>query len=93
MINGNLLKFLIAYNAGPGNLKKQLTHINEYDDPLLFIESISLKETRVYIKRVMANFWIYQHKLGQETKTINDLLNNNWPLYISNNMLANIKNS
>ncbi len=94
MINGNLLKFLIAYNAGPGNLKKQLTHItNETDDPLLFIESISLKETRIYIKRVMANFWLYQHKLGQEPKTIKDLLNNNWPLYISNNILNNIKKS
>ena len=94
MINGNLLKFLLAYNAGPGNLKKQLTHIaNEDDDPLLFIESISLKETRIYIKRVMANFWLYQNKLGQETKTINDLLNNNWPLYMSNNILNNIKNT
>ncbi len=83
-INNNLLKFLVAYNAGPGNLKKQEDKIiNPDNDPLLFIESISLKETRIYVKRVMANFWIYRNKMGKDSESLETLLSNNWPVYIS----------
>ncbi len=83
-INGNLFKFLVAYNAGPGNLKKQESKIvNPDNDPLFFIESINLKETRIYIERVMANFWIYRNKLGQTSESLDDVANDLWPIYIS----------
>lgn len=83
-INGNLFKFLLAYNAGPGNLKKQEERVvNANDDPLFFIESINLKESRIYIKRVMANFWIYRNKLNQESESLDDIVNDKWPVYIS----------
>ncbi len=84
LINGNLFKFLVAYNAGPGNLKKQMERIkNPDDDPLFFIESINLKETRIYVERVMANFWIYRNKLNQTSESLDDVINNMWPIYIS----------
>ncbi|MBR4315499.1 MAG: lytic transglycosylase domain-containing protein [Alphaproteobacteria bacterium] len=84
IINGNLFKFLVAYNAGPGNLKRQMDRINNPDDdPLFFIESINLKETRIYVERVMANFWIYRNKLNQTSESLDDVINNMWPIYIS----------
>ena len=84
MVNGNLFKFLLAYNAGPGNLKKQEQRINNPDnDPLFFIESINIKESRIYIKRVMANFWIYRNKLGQDSESLDNIVNTEWPMYIS----------
>ncbi len=84
MVNGNLFKFLVAYNAGPGNLKKQIERINNpNDDPLFFIESINLKETRIYIERVMANFWIYRNKLNQNSESLDDVIKDMWPIYIS----------
>ena len=83
-IQGNLFKFLISYNAGPGNLKKQEGRIENPDnDPLFFIEAINLKETRIYVQRVMANFWIYRNKLGQKSESLDDVANNLWPMYIS----------
>ncbi len=83
-INGNLFKFLLAYNAGPGNLKKQEERINNpNNDPLFFIEAISLKESRIYIERVMANFWIYRNKLNQESEALEAIINDEWPMYIS----------
>ncbi len=84
LINGNLFKFLVAYNAGPGNLKKQLERIkNPNNDPLFFIESINLKETRIYVERVMANFWIYRNRLNQASESLDDVINDMWPIYIS----------
>ncbi len=83
-INGNLFKFLLAYNAGPGNLKRQEERIiNPNNDPLFFIEAINLKESRIYIERVMANFWIYRNKLNQESESLEAVVNDEWPLYIS----------
>ena len=83
-VKENLFKFLLAYNAGPGNLKKQEERIiNPNDDPLFFIEAINLKESRIYIKRVMANFWIYRNKLNQESESLEDIINDKWPIYIS----------
>jgi soluble lytic murein transglycosylase-like protein len=81
-VEGNLFKFLLAYNAGPGNLKRQIAKIaNPGDDPLFFIEAISIKETRIYIERVMANFWIYRNRMGYDSESLDDIANGEWPIY------------
>ncbi|MDR1477122.1 MAG: lytic transglycosylase domain-containing protein [Rickettsiales bacterium] len=81
-VSGNLFKFLLAYNAGPGNLRRQAAKIRNPDgDPLFFIESISIKETRLYIKRVMANFWIYRHRMGHDSESLEQLAVDEWPIY------------
>ncbi|MDR2098853.1 MAG: lytic transglycosylase domain-containing protein [Rickettsiales bacterium] len=83
-IDGNLFRFLVAYNAGPGNLKRQEKQMtNPGNDPLFFIEAVSLKETRIYIKRVMANFWIYRNRLRQSSESLDSLVENEWPIYVS----------
>lgn len=81
-INGNLLYMMTAYNAGPGNLYKWLKTIKDNNDPLLFMEIIPSQETRIYLERVMANYWIYQMRLNQPTLTLDLLSEDQWPVII-----------
>lgn len=78
---GNLLMLMTAYNAGPGNLRRWLRSVQFDEDPLLFIESIPVIETRTYVERVMASFWIYRARLGQETPSLDALAEGAWPVY------------
>jgi len=78
---GNLFKSLTAYNAGPGNMQKWVKRTNFQDDPLLFIESIPARETRIYIERVLSNMWIYRMRMGQDTPTLNFVAEGKWPIY------------
>jgi len=78
-INGNLFYLIAAYNAGPGNLYKWQKKLKYNNDPLLFIEVLPAKETRIYIERVMANFWIYNARFGREHKSLDALSKGKWP--------------
>lgn len=80
-INGDLLSLAIAYNAGPGNLRKWKGDEELAADPLLFIESIPLSETRTFVERVLSNFWIYRMRLNQETPSLTDIAQDQWPIY------------
>lgn len=64
MTGGNLFEAAIAYNAGPGNLATWKDRFSGVDDPLLFIELVPYRETRAYVERVMANYWIYSLRMG-----------------------------
>ena len=59
-INGDLLKALISYNAGPGNLSKWMKKTTFNDDSFLLIESIPSRETRIFVERVLTNLVIYE---------------------------------
>lgn len=69
-IGSDLFALLIAYNAGPGNLAKWRRALSGIDDPLLFVECIPSGQTREYIERVLANYWIYRLRDGKETPTL-----------------------
>lgn len=79
-INGNMFFLIAAYNAGPGNLYKWQKNLKYHNDPLLFIEIIPARETRIYIERVMANFWMYQARFGMPYRTMNEILSGKWPM-------------
>lgn len=81
-IENNIIKMLAAYNAGMGTMLKFEKSFYTYD-PLLYIESFPMFETREYIKRVMSNLWLYRARLNQPLTTLKDLANGNWPLYTS----------
>ena len=82
-IGNNLFLLAAAYNAGPSNLRKWQKNIKYNDDPLLFIESIPAKETRLFIERVLSNYWIYRKKLHQDIPSMNDAAQGKWPSYFS----------
>ncbi len=80
MIRGNLFYLAAAYNAGPGNLQKWLRE-GRQEDPLLFIESIPLSETRLFVQRVLTNHWIYRARIGQPHDSLSSTVTGDWPLY------------
>ncbi len=82
-VNGDLFRMATAYNGGPGNLRKWERKIGAGDDPLLFIESLPSRETRHFVERVLANFWIYRMRLGQPTPSRQALATGQWPHYES----------
>lgn len=82
-IDGDLFSLMIAYNAGPGNLYKWKRNLSSVEDPLLFIETIPVAETRAYVERVLANYWIYRMKLGQEVPSLDNVASGRWPKYVS----------
>ena len=79
-IEGNLFFMLTAYNGGPGNLLKWKNNARFYNDPLLFIEVLPSAETRIYIERVMANYWIYNMRFGNKNHTLEQLAEGKWPV-------------
>ncbi|GAB4362606.1 MAG: lytic transglycosylase domain-containing protein [Kiloniellaceae bacterium] len=80
-VQGDLFRLTTAYNGGPGNLGKWERAIQVDDDPLLFIEALPSKETRLFIERVLTNLWIYRHRLGQPAPSLERLAGGDWPRY------------
>lgn len=91
--DGNLFKSLTAYNAGPGNMQKWVKSTNFRDDPLLYIESIPARETRIYIERVLSNMWIYRMRMGQEIPTLDAVASGSWPIYQGQDNIQTAQNN
>ncbi len=92
-LKNNLFLLTAAYNAGPSNLNKWLATTPYNSDPLLFIESIPARETRIFIERVLANLWIYRMRFNQDKPSLLDIVEGRWPKYISqDNTLNKISN-
>ena len=83
-VNGNLFQLAAAYNAGPGALTHWIgARPSITNDPLLFIESIPVQETRNYIKRVMTFYWLYARRAGKGAPSLEDAAEGKWPVYRS----------
>lgn len=80
-VSDNLFKLAVAWNGGPGNLRKWKRNTKYLDDPIFFIESIPSFETRNFVERVLTNFWIYRDQLGQDTPSLDAVARGEWPLY------------
>ena len=76
LIDNNIAKMLAAYNGGPGNLNKWLKKMNHGGDMMMFIESIPARETRIYVKAVLSNLWMYRKQFGQDTPSLRQLVTN-----------------
>jgi soluble lytic murein transglycosylase-like protein len=76
-IQGDLLKTLISYNAGPGNLSKWSKKIDYNDDSFLLIESIPSRETRLFVERVLTNIIIYELLNNQSENYAKQLVETN----------------
>ncbi|MFO8184183.1 MAG: lytic transglycosylase domain-containing protein, partial [Candidatus Aegiribacteria sp.] len=55
--------FLAAYNAGPANASRWAgMHGWNPRDPEMYIEQITYRETRMYVKKVLRSAWIYERR-------------------------------
>lgn len=77
---GDLFDMAVAYNGGPGNLRRWKREV-ALDDPLLFIESIPNPESRDFVEKVLTNFWIYRARLGQPAPSREKVAAGELPLY------------
>jgi soluble lytic murein transglycosylase len=82
LVKNDIILMAVAYNAGAGNLQKWKNAPKAMDDALLFLETLPSKETRQFTKRILAAYWIYQERLGQETPTLKALATGGWAQYI-----------
>lgn len=82
-VGQDLFRLLAAYNAGVGNLKRWEKSGRLSSDPLMFIETLPLLETRLFVERVMANFWAYRQRLNQPTPSLDQLVKGRWPQYLA----------
>lgn len=80
-LNGNLLQLGGAYNAGPGAAARWLETKAGKDDPLVFVESIPIAETRSYVRRLMEYQWMYRRRFGEEARSLDQIARGQWPIY------------
>ena len=83
-VQNNLMYLAVAYNAGPGNLNKWRRK-NNTEDPLLFLEALPSKETRSFVERILANYWVYRNLMAQPLVTLDETVAGHWPLYVPKN--------
>jgi soluble lytic murein transglycosylase-like protein len=94
-VGGDIFLLAAAYNGGPGNLAKwQRRMARAATDPLLFIESIPARETRMFVERVLANLWIYRERLGQAAPSLDAIAAGRQPVYkaLDPNRVASAEN-
>lgn len=92
LVDSDVLMAAAAYNAGPGSLQKWKKASRAGDDALMFLETLPAKETRQFVKRVLAAYWIYQERLGQDTPTLKALATGGWPRYMPQDATATAAN-
>ncbi|HWA68930.1 MAG TPA: lytic transglycosylase domain-containing protein [Rhizomicrobium sp.] len=80
-LDGNLLELGGAYNAGPMAVSRWRTTKAGGEDPLLFVESIPVAETRSYVKRLMVYHWLYRRRFGEDAVSLDETARGGWPTY------------
>jgi soluble lytic murein transglycosylase len=73
---GNHILATASYNAGPYRIKSWLKDAKVLPADI-WIETIPFRETRNYVKSVLAYQEIYQHKAGQVSQLFDDVINMN----------------
>ncbi|MBA6225532.1 transglycosylase SLT domain-containing protein [Colwellia sp. MB02u-18] len=71
--DGNQVLATAAYNAGPYRVRSWLKNAESLPADV-WIETIPFKETREYVKSVLAYQQIYQHKVGQAASLFDQII-------------------
>ncbi len=77
-IGNNLILLLAAYNGGPAKAINLASGKNGAD-PLLFLESMPVRETRNYVARVLPHYWAYRARLGKSLSSLKQMAEGRWP--------------
>jgi len=80
----SLVHLLLAWNAGPERMRRwDSTLLARFrHDPLLYVESLPVRESRVFVKKVLTGLWAYRIRLGQDIPSLFALAENRWPVYV-----------
>ena len=74
-MHGNPVHALAGYNAGPSRSKKWQNTIH-VSDPVIWVETIPFTETRLYVRRILVNFIVYDRIHNQRIAKVRDYLKN-----------------
>lgn len=80
-IDGNLLRLLASYNAGPTAFQRWSATLHDQDDPLLFIEVIPNDETRRFVERTLTYTWIYAARLHLPAPSLDAMAAGEFPRF------------
>jgi soluble lytic murein transglycosylase-like protein len=67
--NNDLLRAVAAYNGGYGSVMRAENGVGA-DDGLMVMETLPYAQTRDYVEKVMANYWIYRRLFGKPTHSL-----------------------
>jgi soluble lytic murein transglycosylase-like protein len=70
LAKGDVLRAVASYNGGPGVIRSMIAKMGDNADSLMMIESMPSGQTRDYVQRVMAGYWIYRQIFGQDSHTL-----------------------
>ncbi len=82
-IDGSLIGLLASYNSGLGGYGSWKDQIRAGDDPLLFIESIPVTETRQFVHRALTYTWLYAARLGLAAPSLDAMADGEFPHFPS----------
>jgi hypothetical protein len=81
-VQNELIRVIAACNSDPGNIGYWvLKRIKHYKDPLLFIEAIPNLQTRLFVRRFLANLCIYRRRFGQRALPLEAIAAGRFPCY------------
>lgn len=80
-VDGDLIRMLASYNAGPGSFARWSGSVRDDGDPLLFIEAIPNPETRAFVRRALTYAWIYAARFGRPAPGLDALVAGEFPRF------------
>lgn len=92
-VDGDLLRLLASYNAGPNGFARVGAAIHDDGDPLMFIEAIPVEETRLFVPRVLAYTWIFAARMHLPTPSLDELAAGAWPRFHAQDAIQSIASS
>jgi len=75
----DLLRVLASYNAGPSALLRWTAA--RTDDPLMFIETIPVEQTRRFVSSTLVAAWHFAARFGAPTPSLDTLAAGGWPRF------------
>ncbi|MGC9269467.1 lytic transglycosylase domain-containing protein [Acidiphilium sp.] len=78
-VERNLLDILASYNAGPVAAAAWAHSIHDDGDPLIFLESIPVAQTRRFVRQVLADSWLYAEEIGTTPASLDAMAEGRFP--------------
>lgn len=78
-VQRNLLDILASYNAGPVAAAAWAHSIHDDGDPLIFLESIPVAQTRRFVRQVLADSWLYAEEIGSTPTSLDAMAEGHFP--------------